>query len=64
MWQLLKGSVGGCWRPEHTDTLNQVAELVSKRICLGLIDTTQPARLHVSVDDTQCSVVLTQGVGA
>ena len=54
LWQLLKGSGGGFWPQDHTDTLNQLAELISKQIYLGLIDTTYPARLHMSVGDTQC----------
>ena len=34
---LLKGSGGGKWEAQHTAVLNELAELVSKRICLGLV---------------------------
>jgi len=52
---------GGNWCEEHTQALNALAELVYQRIQLGLVDITQPLRLHVDADETHGSVVMTQG---
>ena len=50
---------GGDWQREHTDALNEIAELVYQRIRLGLVDFQQPARIHVDADASDGSAVMT-----
>ena len=50
---------GGNWQREHTDALNEIAELVYQRIRLGLVDFQQPARIHVDANASDGSAVMT-----
>ena len=51
----------GVWRSEHTEVLNQLMELVFKRLQLGLYDAKKPIKIHVNADENDCSAVLVQG---
>ena len=55
---------GGKWREEHTATLNAVVGRVWQRLPMSLVEPTAPLRLHADANDTDISVVLTQGTGA
>ena len=48
----------GNWTREHTEVLNELAELTYQRLQLGLLDYAMPADLHVDCDSTDCSAVL------
>ena len=61
--RLLLRKDGGNWGEEHTRALNAIAELVYRRLKLGLCDFRRGGDLHVDCDDTDCSAVLTQGAG-
>ena len=50
---------GGDWKREHTDALNEIAELVYQRIRLGLVDFQQPTRIHVNTDASDGRAVMT-----
>ena len=54
----------GVWRSEHTEVLNQLMELVFKRLQLGLYDAKKPIKIHVDADENDCSAVLVQGESA
>ena len=49
------------WLPEYTSLLNQLAKAVQKRVKLGIVDLTRPAKLHMDADDTDMSGELVQG---
>ena len=61
---LLGSKNEGFWRREHTDALNQLMELVFKRLQLGLYDAKKSIKIHVDADENDCSVVLVQGASA
>ena len=50
---------GGHWRQEHTDALNELGELVWRRLKLSLVDPASPLQMYVDVDDADLSAVLT-----
>ena len=58
--QLLLGNSDGVWRQEHTTALNQIADLVYRRLWLGLVDMSRGARIYVDEDSTDCSAVMVQ----
>ena len=58
---LLGTKCKGAWRSEHTEVLNQLMELVFKRLQLGLYDAKKPMKSHVDADENDCSAVLVQG---
>ena len=54
----------GMWRSEHTEVLNQLMELVFKRLQLGLYDAKKPIKIYVDADENDCSALLVQGENA
>lgn len=56
--RLLSRASDGIWKAEHTSALNQIVEIVLKRIQLGYYDITKPAYLHVDVDEGHLAVTL------
>ena len=46
------------------EVLNQLMELVFKRLQLGLYDAKKPIKIHVDADENDCSAVLVQGESA
>ena len=46
------------------DMLNQLMELVFKRLHLGLLDSKKPIKIHIDADENDCSAVLVQGENA
>ena len=54
----------GVWRSEHTEVLNQLMELVLKRLQLGLYDAKKPIKIYVNADENDCSTMLVQGESA
>ena len=57
---LLSGSSDGVWKAEHTAALNCIADLVYRRLKLGLVDMSRGARIHVDADESDCSAVMVQ----
>ena len=57
---LLSGSSDGVWKAEHTAALNCIADLVYRRLKLGLVDMSRGARIHVDADESDCSTVMVQ----
>lgn len=58
--QLLSSSSPGVWTQEHTAALNRIAELVYRRLQIGLVDMTLGAKVYVDVDDVDCCAVMVQ----
>jgi hypothetical protein len=56
---LLGNKGGGKWRPEHTECLNLLANIIHSRVKLGLCDMSKTVKLHVDEDGVNGSVVLT-----
>ena len=60
---LLGRSSGGVWKAEHTDSLNQIMEIVMKHIQLGYFSLGLPVHLHVDEDGTYMTVTVIQENG-
>lgn len=60
--RLQRADVAHVWTRKHTDALNDIVELVWRRLVLHVPDLTKPLHLHVDFDSTDCCVVCTQEV--
>ena len=57
---LLGESGGGVWEARHTEALNAIAEVVYRRLRLGLVDMSRGVDVRVDADLQDCCAVLTQ----
>ena len=47
------------WGPEHTASLNMIAEQMYHRMQLGLLEMRVGVRIHVDIEGGSCRVVVT-----
>ena len=57
---LLGEQGGGVWEVRHTEALNAIAEVVYRRLKLGLVDMSQGVAVYVDADQHDCCEVMTQ----
>jgi hypothetical protein len=56
--QLMSRKNRGEWRTQHTEALNDLAQLIWNQFTLHLVDPEMPAWLYCDADEEHCSVVL------
>ena len=57
---LLGEQGGGVWEARHTEALNAIAEVVYRRLKLGLVDMSRGVDVHMDADQHDCCAVMTQ----
>ena len=57
---LLGDQGGGVWEARHTEALNAIAEVVYKRMKLGLVDMSCGVDVHMDADQQDYYAVQTQ----
>ena len=56
--RLLSGGSNGMSKIEHTTALNNIVELVFRRLKLGLVDMQRGAQIHVDASNLDCSTIM------
>ena len=56
--RLLSGDSDGMWKIKHTTALNNIVELVFRRLKLGLVDMQLGAQIYVDASNLDCSTIM------
>ena len=56
--RLLSGDSDGMWKIKQTTALNNIVELVFRRLKLGLVDMQRGTQIHVDASNLDCSAIM------